>query len=94
MKTFRRLSKSKLGTGILILFLLLILASFAIADISNLRQGTAALAEVADVGQGEARQDQEQEQDQDAGTELGLGQAAKALHGSAVILWDDGRWRL
>ncbi|NJC06689.1 peptidyl-prolyl cis-trans isomerase D [Sphingomonas kaistensis] len=39
MKSFRRLSKSKLGTGILILFLLLILASFAIADISNLSQG-------------------------------------------------------
>ena len=39
MKTFRRLSKSKVGTGILILFLLLILASFAIADISNLSQG-------------------------------------------------------
>jgi hypothetical protein len=35
MQSFRRLSKSKLGTGILVLFLLLILASFAIADISN-----------------------------------------------------------
>jgi peptidyl-prolyl cis-trans isomerase D len=37
MKTFRRLSKSKFGTGILILFLLLILASFALADLSNVR---------------------------------------------------------
>jgi peptidyl-prolyl cis-trans isomerase D len=43
MKTFRRLSKSKVGTGILVLFLLLILASFAIADISNLSQGGGAL---------------------------------------------------
>lgn len=41
MQSFRRLSKSKLGTGILILFLLLILASFALADISNLSQGGA-----------------------------------------------------
>ncbi|GAA4019552.1 hypothetical protein GCM10022280_19290 [Sphingomonas swuensis] len=39
MKSFRRLSKSKIGTGILILFLLLILASFAVSDISNLRSG-------------------------------------------------------
>jgi peptidyl-prolyl cis-trans isomerase D len=39
MQSFRRLSKSKLGTGILVLFLLLILASFALADISNLSQG-------------------------------------------------------
>lgn len=39
MKSFRRLSKSKLGTGILVAFLLLILASFAIADISNFSQG-------------------------------------------------------
>ena len=43
MKTFRRLSKSKVGTGILVVFLLLILASFAIADISNLSQGGGSL---------------------------------------------------
>jgi peptidyl-prolyl cis-trans isomerase D len=43
MQSFRRLSKSKLGTGILILFLLLILASFAIADISNVSQGGGSL---------------------------------------------------
>lgn len=54
MKSFRRLSKSKFGTGILILFLLLILASFAIADISNLRPGGGSLpqntlAKVGDV---------------------------------------------
>lgn len=36
---FRRLSKSKGGTVIGILFLIAILASFAIADITNLRQG-------------------------------------------------------
>nr|WP_314443932.1 peptidyl-prolyl cis-trans isomerase [uncultured Sphingomonas sp.] len=39
MKSFRRLSKSKFGTGILIAFLLLILASFAVADLSNFQQG-------------------------------------------------------
>lgn len=53
MQSFRRLSKSKLGTGILILFLLLILASFAVADISNLRSGGSlpqnTLARVGDV---------------------------------------------
>jgi peptidyl-prolyl cis-trans isomerase D len=54
MKTFRRLSKSKLGTGILILFLLLILASFALADISNVSPGGGSLpqntlAKVGDV---------------------------------------------
>ena len=43
MKALRRLSKSKLGTGILVLFLLLILASFAISDISNLRNGGGSL---------------------------------------------------
>lgn len=36
MKTFRRLSKSKFGTGILILFLFLILLSFALADIKGM----------------------------------------------------------
>jgi peptidyl-prolyl cis-trans isomerase D len=41
MKTFRQLSKSKFGTGILIMFLVLIIASFAVSDISNLRQGGA-----------------------------------------------------
>ncbi|WP_300975058.1 peptidyl-prolyl cis-trans isomerase [Sphingomonas sp. LHG3406-1] len=43
MKTFRRLSKSKFGTGILILFLLLILASFAVADIANFSTGGGSL---------------------------------------------------
>lgn len=36
---FRRLSKSAVGTAIMVLFLLAILASFAIADISNVRSG-------------------------------------------------------
>lgn len=35
----RHLSKSKIGTAVLVLFLLAILASFALADISNLRPG-------------------------------------------------------
>lgn len=51
--SFRRLSKSKVGTGILILFLLMILASFAIADLANFQQGGAlpqnTLAKVGDV---------------------------------------------
>jgi peptidyl-prolyl cis-trans isomerase D len=55
MRTFRQLSKSKFGVGILVLFLLLILASFAVADISNLKMGTGGtlaqntLARVGDV---------------------------------------------
>lgn len=36
---FRRLSKSAVGTAIMVVFLLAILASFAIADISNVRSG-------------------------------------------------------
>jgi peptidyl-prolyl cis-trans isomerase D len=39
MRTFRQLSKSKFGVGLLILFLLLILASFALADLSNIKMG-------------------------------------------------------
>lgn len=39
LSSFRRLSKSKAGTAIVVLFLLLILASFALTDLSNLRQG-------------------------------------------------------
>lgn len=39
LSAFRRMSKSKGGVVIAILFLLMILASFALADISNLRQG-------------------------------------------------------
>ena len=39
LSSFRRLSKSKIGTGVLILFLLTVLASFALGDISNLTQG-------------------------------------------------------
>ncbi|GLR48043.1 peptidylprolyl isomerase [Sphingomonas astaxanthinifaciens] len=50
---FRRLTKSKVGTIIGILFLVAILASFAIADITNLRQGgslpTGTLAKVGGV---------------------------------------------
>ncbi|GAA4010934.1 peptidylprolyl isomerase [Sphingomonas humi] len=55
MKTFRRLSKSKVGTGILILFLVLILASFAISDISNFRSGGSSLPQntLAKVGDAE-----------------------------------------
>ena len=49
---FRRLSKSAVGTVIMVLFLLAILASFAIADIGNVRSGTFGggdgLAEVGD----------------------------------------------
>ena len=37
---FRRLSKSAFGTIIMVLFLLAILASFALADISNVGSGT------------------------------------------------------
>lgn len=51
--SFRRLSKSKVGTGILILFLVMILASFALADLSNFQQGGSAtsntLVKVGDV---------------------------------------------
>jgi peptidyl-prolyl cis-trans isomerase D len=36
---FRRLSKSKIGTGIMALILIAILAGFAIADISNFGSG-------------------------------------------------------
>ncbi len=39
LSSFRRLSKSKAGTVVLVLFLLAILASFALADISNLSPG-------------------------------------------------------
>ena len=41
---FRRLSKSKIGTTIMVLFLLAILASFAIGDINGLRGGVSGLA--------------------------------------------------
>ena len=37
---FRRLSKSAVGTAIMVLFLLAILASFALADLSNVGSGT------------------------------------------------------
>lgn len=43
--SFRRLSKSKAGTGILVAFLLLILASFALADMSNLSPGGSGLSQ-------------------------------------------------
>jgi peptidyl-prolyl cis-trans isomerase D len=55
MRTFRQLSKSKFGVGLLILFLLLILSSFALADLSNVKMGSAGslaqntLARVGDV---------------------------------------------
>ncbi|HXG81037.1 MAG TPA: peptidyl-prolyl cis-trans isomerase [Sphingomicrobium sp.] len=53
LSAFRRLSKSTIGTIIMVLFLLAILASFALADISGIRQGPigtgrAALVEVGD----------------------------------------------
>ena len=41
---FRRLSKSAVGTVIMVLFLLAILASFAMADIANVRSGTFGLS--------------------------------------------------
>jgi peptidyl-prolyl cis-trans isomerase D len=51
--SFRRLQKSKFGTGILVAFLLLILASFALADLSNFQTGGSlpqnTLAKVGDV---------------------------------------------
>jgi len=40
LSSFRRLSKSKVGTGIVVLFLLIILLSFAAGDLTNLRQGS------------------------------------------------------
>lgn len=53
LSSFRRLSKSKVGTVILVAFLLAILASFALADISNLSSGGSlpqnTLAKVGDV---------------------------------------------
>lgn len=39
LASFRRLSKSKVGTIVLMLFLVAIVASFALADISNVTQG-------------------------------------------------------
>lgn len=49
--SFRRLSKSKFGTVIVVLFLLAILASFALADLSNFRQGgTLSQGVLAEVG--------------------------------------------
>ena len=42
--TFRRLSKSKLGVGIMVVFLVAILGSFAMADINGLRKGGLGLA--------------------------------------------------
>jgi peptidyl-prolyl cis-trans isomerase D len=41
---FRRLSKSAVGTAIMVLFLLAILASFALADVANVRSGTFGLS--------------------------------------------------
>ena len=41
---FRRLSKSKLGVGIMVVFLVAILGSFAMADINGLRSGGLGLA--------------------------------------------------
>ncbi len=41
LSSFRRLSKSKFGTGFVVVFLLIVLASFALGDISSLRQGGA-----------------------------------------------------
>lgn len=53
LSAFRRLSKSTIGTVVLVLFLLAIVASFAIADIGNVRSGAfgsspGTLAEVGD----------------------------------------------
>lgn len=39
LSSFRRLSKSTIGTVIVVLFLMAILASFALADMSNIRSG-------------------------------------------------------
>ena len=39
LSSFRRLSKSAVGTVVVVLFLLAILASFALADLSNIRSG-------------------------------------------------------
>jgi peptidyl-prolyl cis-trans isomerase D len=41
MSSFRRLSKSKLGTAILVIFLVAIVASFAVADIGQIRSSGA-----------------------------------------------------
>ena len=53
LASFRRLSKSTVGSIILVLFVLAILASFAMGDIANLRSGSlgmnsATLAKVGD----------------------------------------------
>jgi peptidyl-prolyl cis-trans isomerase D len=45
LSSFRRLSKSKIGTAILIIFLLTVLASFALGDISKLGQGGGGLSQ-------------------------------------------------
>ncbi len=37
LDSFRRLSKSKIGTGILVLVLLLILGSFAMGDVNSIK---------------------------------------------------------
>lgn len=52
LSSFRRLSKSKAGTFVAVAFLLLILASFALADLSNFRQGGSGLSQgvLASVG--------------------------------------------
>ena len=39
ISNFRRLSKSKIGTGIVATFFILILAGFAVTDISNFGSG-------------------------------------------------------
>ncbi|MFC7537017.1 SurA N-terminal domain-containing protein [Sphingomonas sp. GCM10030256] len=45
LSSFRRLSKSKVGTGILVAFLLMILASFALGDMSNVLSGGGGLSQ-------------------------------------------------
>ena len=43
LASFRRLSKSTVGSIVMVLFVLAILASFALADISNVGSGTIGL---------------------------------------------------
>src|SRR6478735_4277266 len=44
LSAFRRLSNSSIGTAIMVLFLITILASFAVADVGNVRSGTLGLS--------------------------------------------------
>ena len=50
LSSFRRLSKSKFGTGILVVFMLLVVASFAVADMGNFNIGGGGGGTLAEAG--------------------------------------------